>query len=116
VVYPIIYRVSTIQGGAGFLPSTVVISRSDSWPFDPSIARLSSLAASERRPGARDERRSFAWRWGQRPKWPREYFSGNQWESCHGKREQYISGISIGMEKDKIDMYIYNIYIYMNVT
>ena len=24
VVYPIIYRVSTIQGGAGFLPSTVV--------------------------------------------------------------------------------------------
>jgi hypothetical protein len=23
VVYPIIYRVSTIQGGAGFLPSTV---------------------------------------------------------------------------------------------
>jgi len=25
VVYPIIYRVSTIQGGAGFLPSTVGI-------------------------------------------------------------------------------------------
>jgi len=24
VVYPIIYRVSAIQGGAGFLPSTVV--------------------------------------------------------------------------------------------
>ena len=24
MVYPIIYRVSTIQGGAGFLPSTVV--------------------------------------------------------------------------------------------
>jgi hypothetical protein len=25
VVYPIIYRVSTIQGGAGFLPSTVLM-------------------------------------------------------------------------------------------
>jgi hypothetical protein len=25
VVYPIIYRVSTIQGGAGFLPSTVLL-------------------------------------------------------------------------------------------
>ena len=25
VVYPIIYRVSTIQGGAGFLPSTVAM-------------------------------------------------------------------------------------------
>jgi hypothetical protein len=24
-VYPIIYRVSTIQGGAGFLPSTIVL-------------------------------------------------------------------------------------------
>jgi hypothetical protein len=24
VVYPVIYRVSTIQGGAGFLPSTVL--------------------------------------------------------------------------------------------
>jgi hypothetical protein len=27
MVYPIIYRVSTIQGGAGFLPSTVVLLR-----------------------------------------------------------------------------------------
>ena len=98
-----------------------MISRSDSWPFDPSIARLSSLAASERRPGARDERRSFAWRWGQkRPKWPREYFSGNQWESVGMsgnhvmEKESNISWESaLGWKKIKsICICIYIIYIY----
>jgi hypothetical protein len=47
--------------------------------------------------------------------WESVGISGNEWESCHGKREQYILGISIGKEKDKIDMYmyIYIIYIYI---
>ena len=37
MVYPIIYRVSTIQGGAGFLPSTVLIESNyicSSWKLD----------------------------------------------------------------------------------
>jgi hypothetical protein len=40
VVYPIVYRVSTIQGDAGFLPSTVVYIKKMSvgcWPTVGSV-------------------------------------------------------------------------------
>jgi hypothetical protein len=60
VVYPIIHRVSTIQGDAGFLPSTVCIYiyvncnniSSPHWSFGVQFSKTNSCCISDSRPGS----------------------------------------------------------------